>query len=361
MIDPRITQYATLLVDTCVGVQRGWQVFLISTPVARPLVEEIARQVGQRGAYLYQRLDFTGAVGAGSAAWVGAVPMEILEELPSIERYAIEHVDAVIAVSAPENTREAAALPIERMMAANKAYRPVMERIVKGNLSWVGCQFPCPALAQDAGMSLAQFEDFLYGACLIDWDAERARMALVKERLDGANEVRIVADGTDLTLSLAGREGKIDAGGANIPGGEVFYSPIEDSAQGTVSFSDFPALYEGRELRGIRLRFEDGLVVEASAESEEEFLRQTLDTDDGAKRLGELGFGCNPGVTRYMRNVLFDEKMSGTVHLALGNGFEFLGGTNESNIHWDIVKDLRAGGRLYADGELVQENGEWRL
>ena len=267
MTDPRIAQYATLLVDTCVGVQRGWQVFLISTPVARPLVEEIARQVGQRGAYLYQRLDFTGALGAGSAAWVESVPMEVLEELPSIERYAIENVDAVIAVSAPENTREAAAIPLERMMAANKAYRPVMERIVKGNLSWVGCQFPCSALAQDAGMSLSQFEDFLYGACLIDWDAERARMQRVKERLDASNEVRIVADGTDLTLSLEGRQGKIDAGGANIPGGEVFYSPVEDSAQGSVAFSEFPALYEGRELRGIRLRFENGRVVDASAQS----------------------------------------------------------------------------------------------
>jgi aminopeptidase len=173
--------------------------------------------------------------------------------------------------------------------------------------------------------------------------------------------VRIVAGGTDLRLSLAGRHGAIDDGHLNVPGGEVFYSPVEDSAQGTVSFTEFPAFYEGRELRGIRLRFEDGAAVEASAQSEEEFLRETLGTDDGARRLGELGFGCNPGVTRYMRNVLFDEKMNGTVHLALGNGFEFIGGTNESAIHWDIVKDLRDGGRLYADGELVQENGEWRL
>jgi aminopeptidase len=128
MSDPRIERYARLLVDTCVGVQRGWQVFLISTPIARPLVEEIARQIGQRGAYLYQRLDFTGAVGAGSAAWLEAVPTEILEQLPSIERYAIENVDAMIAVSAPENTREASAIPAERMLIANKAYHPFMER-----------------------------------------------------------------------------------------------------------------------------------------------------------------------------------------------------------------------------------------
>ena len=361
MSDSRIERYARLLVDTCLGVQRGWQVFLISTPVARPLVEEIARQIGRRGAYFYQRLDFTGAVGGGSAAWIQSAPVEILEELPSIERFGIENADGVITVSAPENTREASAIPAERMLVANKAYRPIMERIVKGDLAWIGCQFPCPALAQDAGMSLSQFEDFLYGACLVDWDAERARMERVKERLDAADELRVVADGTDLTLSLAGREGKIDAGGANMPGGEVFYSPLEDSAHGTISFGEFPAVYEGRELRGIRLRFERGVAVEATAQSEQEFLSETLASDDGARRLGEIGFGCNPGVTRYMRNVLFDEKINGTVHLALGNGFEFLGGTNESVIHWDIVKDLRDGGRLYADGDLVQENGEWRL
>jgi aminopeptidase len=247
------------------------------------------------------------------------------------------------------------------MAKINKAYRPAMERVVKGNLAWVGCQFPCPALAQDAGMSLAEFEDFLYGACLVDWDAEQRRMEQVKDRLDAADELRVVGKETDLTLSLAGREGRIDAGGANMPGGEVFYSPVEDSANGAVAFIDFPAVYEGRELAGIRLRFEDGVVVDAQAEREQEFLLATLDTDEGARRLGELGFGCNPGITRYMRNTLFDEKMNGTVHLALGNGFEFLGGTNESNIHWDIVKDLRDGGRLYADGELVQENGEWKL
>ena len=361
MADPRIEQYARLLVETCVDVQPGWEVFLMSTPIARPLVEEVSRQIGRRGAYVYQRLDFTGAVSGVSLAWLETAPDEVLSELPRIDRFAIEHFDAVIGISAPENTREASVLSPQRMALVNKAYRPAMERVVSGNLAWVGCQFPCPALAQDAGMSLGEFEDFLYGACLIDWDEERRRMQKVKDRLDAATELRIVGEGTDLTLSLAGREGKIDAGGANIPGGEVFYSPVEDSARGHVSFSEFPAVYEGRELSGIRFRFDDGVVVEASADREEEFLLATLDTDAGSRRVGEVGFGCNPGVTRHMRNTLFDEKIDGTVHLALGNGFEFLGGTNESNIHWDIVKDLRNGGQLYADGDLVQENGEWRL
>jgi len=184
-------------------------------------------------------------------------------------------------------------------------------------------------------------------------------MSRYAERFDAANEVRLAADGTDLTLSLEGRKGLVDAGGANIPGGEFFFSPLEDSASGTIAFIEFPAVYGGREVKGIRLRFEDGKVVDASAEANEEFLIEMLDLDDGSRRLGELGIGCNPRITRHMKNTLFDEKIDGTVHLALGNGLPEVGGENVSQLHWDIVKDLREGGRIELDGEKVQENGKW--
>jgi aminopeptidase len=146
-----------------------------------------------------------------------------------------------------------------------------------------------------------------------------------------------------------------------MPGGEFYYSPVEDSAEGTISFLEFPAPYAGREVAGIRLRFEGGKVVDASAESEEAFLVEQLDRDEGARRLGELGIGCNPGITRFMKNTLFDEKIDGTIHLALGNGLPEIGGTNQSDIHWDIVKDLRPGGQILLDGEVVQENGAWQI
>jgi aminopeptidase len=239
------------------------------------------------------------------------------------------------------------------------ALRPAIERVFTGDLKWVGCQYPTPALAQEAGMSSRAFEDFLYGACLLDWDAERERMSRYAERFDAADEVRIVGAETDLTLSISGRAGEVDAGGANMPGGEFFYSPVEDSAEGTISFVEFPATYAGREVTGIRLRFEGGRVVDASATSEEAFLIEQLDTDAGARRLGELGIGCNPGITRFMKNTLFDEKIDGTVHFALGNGLPEVGGTNQSNIHWDIVKDLRPGGQILLDGEVVQQDGAW--
>jgi aminopeptidase len=361
MPDPRIESYAKLLVETCIDVQPGWQVVVASSHLARPLVEEVARQVARKGAYAIVRISFGGSGVGPAKAWVIEAPEELLKELPSIERHALENLDALIAIGAPENTRESSSIPAERIQLMQAASRPATERISSGDVPWVGCQFPTPALAQEAGMSLEQFEDFLYGAVLLDWDGESRKMERIKERFDRAEQVRIVGADTDLTLSLAGREGKVDAGGANIPGGEVFYSPVEDSAEGTIAFTEFPAILAGRELDGIRLRFEGGKVVEASAARNEAFLIETLDTDEGARRLGEFGIGCNPGITRHMKNTLFDEKIYGTVHVALGKGFPWLGGSNESLIHWDIVKDLRDGGELYCDGELVQQGGEWKL
>jgi len=210
-------------------------------------------------------------------------------------------------------------------------------------------------------MSLHEYEEFIYGAVLLDWDAEAAKMRRIADVFDAADEVRIVGEGTDLTLSLAGRPGAIEDGHINMPGGEVFYSPVEDSAEGEITFAEFPAMRFGTEVEGIRFVFEGGRIVEASATRGEQVLLDTLATDDGARGLGELGIGCNPGIQQFMKNVAFDEKIDGTVHLAVGNSYSFNGGKNVSAVHWDIVKDLRRGGRLYADGRLVQEDGEWRL
>jgi aminopeptidase len=361
MKDPRVADYARLLVDTCIGVQPGWQVLVTGSTVARPLLEEITRVVAARGAYAFLRPGFGGSAFGPSRIWVREAPLDLISEPSPLEAHILDHVDAIIAVESPENTREGVSVEPQKLQAVQAAYRPHIERVFRHEIPWVGCQFPNPALAQEAGMSTEEFEDFLFGACLLDWDAERARMTRYAEAFDAASEVRIVGEGTDLTLSIEGRSMVVDAGGANMPGGEFFTSPVEDSAEGTIFFSEFPAVYAGRELQGIRLRFEGGRVVDASAETNEDFLVETLDADEGARRLGELGIGCNPGITRYMNNTLFDEKIDGTVHLALGNGLPETGGTNQSTIHWDIVKDLRPGGELLLDGEVVQRDGVWAL
>jgi aminopeptidase len=339
-------------------VQPGWQVLVAGNPLARPLFDEVSRLIGRRGAYAIQR---TGLASLGNLAWAQEAPEELLSKPAPIDAYALDNADALIAVEAPENTRELMALSQERLALLQSGLRPHLERALTMELKWVGCQYPTPALAQEAGMSLREFEDFLYGACLLDWDAERERMSRYAARFDVAEEVRLVGAGTDLSLGIAGREMEVDAGGANMPGGEFFTSPLEDSAEGEIFFGEFPAVYAGREVRGIRMRFESGRVVDASAEANESFLLEMLDLDEGARRLGELGIGCNPGITQHMKNTLFDEKIDGTVHLALGNGLPDVGGENVSQMHWDIVKDMRAGGRIELDGKVVQESGRWQL
>jgi aminopeptidase len=359
MRDPRDEQYARILVETCINVQPGWQVIVLSGPLGRPLFAEVARAIARRGAYVLPRPFFP--LGPVPTEWINEASDDMLRTMAPIEEHAGLNADAFVAIVSPENTREASAVDPRRLQFLQESNLPVMQRMLSGGLPWVGCHYPTPALAQDAGMSFEEYSDFLYGSVLIDWDAERERMSRIKDVFDAAGEVRIVAAGTDLRLGLEGREGLVDAGGANMPGGEVFYSPVEDSAEGTIEFSEFPGVYAGREVDGIKLTFSGGRVVEASARTNEDFLVSTLDTDDGARRLGELGIGCNPGITRYMKNVAFDEKIDGTVHVAVGKGFPQLGGVNESVVHWDIVKDLREGGRLEADGRVVQESGRWLL
>jgi aminopeptidase len=355
-VDPRTDAYARVLVD-CIEPAPGWQVLVRSQPPGRPLVEGVVRELAGRGARALVRLNFDSINGT----FLRAASLELLETVAEIDRQEIETANAYIAIIAPENTREGADIPAERLRARQSALREPHAPYLMDAKPWVGCYSPTVAAAQDAGLPLPAFEDFVYGAVLIDWEELRTRMERIAERFDRGDAVRIVGPGTDLSFSLAGREGKVDALGSNMPGGEVFYSPVEDSARGVISYSEYPACYLGHEVDGVFLRFESGRIVEASATSDEEFLLGALDTDEGARRLGEFGIGCNPGIQRHVKNTLFDEKMEGTIHLAVGTGFPQLGGTNTSGIHWDMVKELRHGGRIELDGEIVQENGVWAL
>lgn len=358
MSDPRAERYAALLLDTCLRVQPGWQVLVWGYPQARPLLEAVLRGLGQRDAYPLLRLTFGGGL-VYHREWLRHASLDRLAEPASIDVEALDRCDALLAVAAPENTRDGSDIAPERTAAVNGAYRRSTERVNASTFPWVMCWYPTPALAQEAGMTLGMFEDFLYGSVLLDWEAEHKRLSRYAELFDAAEEVRIVGAGTDLRLSLAGRRTEVDAGMGNMPGGELFGCPVEDSVEGTIEFSEFPQVRDGRQLRGVRLRFAGGRVVEASADAEEDFLIRMLDTDEGARRVGELGIGCNPGITSYTGNVYFDEKIDGSIHVALGFGFADLGGVNESAIHWDLVKDLRRGGRIELDGRVVQENGDW--
>jgi aminopeptidase len=357
--DPRIERYATLIVDRSLDVQPGWEVVIRSTPLARPLLEELERQIARRGAYAIMRVNWS--LWPLDYGWVAEAPESLLSDVPEVDRYACRRMDARITVDAPENTRAAASVTTERLALAKHAEEAFQQRTMAGEIPWVSCQFPTQALAQEAGLTLDQLTSLVFGACLLDWDAEGERMRRYADRFDEAEVVRITGEGTDLTISLAGRRGEVDDGRKNLPGGEFFFAPVEDSARGVITFSEYPAVHEGHELEGIRFTFERGRVVDASAKRGEELLHAILDRDEGARRIGELGIGCNPGITRYMRNTLFDEKIDGSIHLALGQSYSSVGGQNTSAIHWDIVKDLRAGGRIELDGAVVQDSGTWSI
>jgi aminopeptidase len=357
-VDPRVTAYAELVVERCLGVQAGWQVRIRSQPAARPALEEIMRLIARRGAYPLLRMNFS--LWPTDEVWVETAPDELVAELSEIDRFASAHMDARITMEAPDNTRGVANLPPEQRALARKALAPFFRRTMAHEIPWVSCQFPTDALAQEAGMSAAEFERFFYGACLRNWDEESSWMRRLLERFDAGDQVRIVGEDTDLTVSIAGRSGELDDGRTNMPGGEFFFAPVEDSAEGTILF-DVPTDLEGAPVDRIRLRFGGGRVEEAHAERGEDALLAALDIDDGARYLGELGIGCNEGITRPARNILFDEKMAGTVHLALGASYSHIGGKNKSSLHWDLIKDLREGGRLELDGEVVQENGNWLI
>ena len=361
MTDPRIAELASLMVDRCLAVQPGWQVSVRATPLARPLVEEVARAIARRSAYYLPRINWGSDRFRVDLDWALAAPVDLLRELPPIERYAVEHEDARLTIRAPEDVHAGAELDDERRSLLQQAMAPASRRARSLDVRWAVVEFPTAAAAEHAGMSLEEYTDFVFDACLLDWDAEEERMLGIKERFDRGDAVRIVGAGTDLTLAIAGREGVVSAGFRNMPDGEVFYSPVEDSAEGVITFAEFPAVYLGHDVFGARLVFHEGRVVEANAEEGEEFLRQVLATDEGASRLGELGLGCNPRITRFTRNVLFDEKIDGTVHLALGASYTYTGGKNESAVHWDMVKDLRPGGEISVDGELVQRDGTWLI
>jgi aminopeptidase len=241
-----------------------------------------------------------------------------------------------------------------------------MKRAAEGSLKWVGTQFPSMACAQDAEMSLAEYEDFVFCAGLIDkpdpvaaWKQVSKRQQKLVDHLNGKNDLHVVAaNGTDVRMSVAGRRWINCDGHENFPDGEVFSGPVLDSVNGRIHFS-FPAVHHGREVQDVKLTFRDGKVVDASASKGEDFLISMLEMDEGSRFLGECAIGTNYDITQYTRNTLFDEKIGGTCHFALGAGYPESGNTNQSGLHWDMVVDLRPGGFIEIDGEKINVDGQF--
>jgi aminopeptidase len=357
-----IDRWAQLLVHYCIKVQQRSVIKVRGSIEAQPLLHAVFRTLLRCGAHPRMTVTLPGMLHtfyreASEAQLSYCSPLDLHEA---------RHLDGIITIRGDANTRELSAIPPAKQVLTQVAASRLAE-VIQRKDNWTLTLFPTTGYAQDADMALADFEAFVVAAMHLDnenpvaiWRQQSRRQDKLVRRLRATRQVRIVGTDTDLTLSIAGRVPLNDDGRRNMPGGEVFTGPVEDSAEGRIRYS-FPVVAYGREINDIRLEFKRGVVVKASAGKNEEFLHKMLDTDAGARRLGELGIGMNYGITRFTRSILFDEKIGGTVHLALGRSYPSSGGRNKSALHWDMIKDLREDGELYFDGKLVQRNGQFVL
>ena len=364
MVDYRLRNLAKLVVDYCVDLKAGEEVSIEGTVESIPLVREIVKQAVQRGSYPIVKITDESI----TEVFYKYATTNVLTHVSSLEKELVSRVNAMVSIHAPSHTKALAGIDPEKLRIRSTATRELSEiflsRSARGELKWVVVAYPTRALAQEAGMSIEDYEDFVYRATFADtenpvakWVELGDKLRKITTHLSKFNELRFVGPGVDLSVRVDGRVWISDDGKNNMPGGEVFTAPIEDSAEGYVEF-DYPAAWRGVEVEGIKLKFKRGVVVEAQATRNEDFLKKMLNTDEGARRVGEIAFGLNYNITRATRNILFDEKIGGTMHLALGAAYMETGGTNVSAIHWDMIKDMKRA-RVYADGDLIYENGEF--
>ena len=357
-MDPRIHDHAAVIVDHSTSIEAGDNVSITAPPAAEDLVVALYEKLGERGANPSVTMSSSRAMRAFMRA---SDPDDF--ELPAQSMAAVEAADVAIQIRASTNTHETGDVAPEKNAAYGAVMKPLGDEVM--DKRWCGTQFPTDGNAQDAEMSTEAYEEFVYDAVLKDWDEQREHQERMVEILDPASEVHIVSgDTTDLRLSVDGMVTQNDYGENNLPGGEVFTAPVPDSVEGEVLF-DKPVMAQGREVDGVSLRFEDGEVIEHSAEKNEAVLTSILDTDGGARRLGELGIGMNRDITEFTYNMLFDEKMGDTVHLAVGRAYEDTVGEdrerNESAMHQDMIVDMSENSRIEVDGEVVQRNGTFRF
>ena len=367
MTDPRVNKLASMLVDYSLGVKPGERVLLQGEKGGEPLMMAIFNLCLERGAvpFIWQYPE-----GMMDGIFRYGKPEKYADYLEML-KYFMESYDHRVRVLGETNTKELSGFDpdlVSKFYAeGGKLTRIMLEREMKGEMHWVLTLFPTQAYAQDASMSLPDFEDFVFNACMPDqndpvgyWKKVAARQDKIIQWLDGKEHVHVTAPETDLTLSIKGRPFANCACKVNVPDGEIFTSPVEDSVNGQVFYS-YPTLYEGFEVTGVRLWFENGKVVKASADKNEEFLLKKLDTDPGARYLGEFAIGTNEGIQKFTGQILFDEKIGGSFHMALGHGYPETLSQNESAIHWDMLCDMKEGGEIFADDELIYKDGKFLI
>jgi len=364
MADPRVTRLAQVLVKYSLDLQPGEDVLLQSSSLADELNLAVYKEAVLAGAHVFVLNNLPGA----SEVFFKHASDAQLDYVSPVMRMIIERFAARLAIMAPHNTRELSGVNPARLSRNQKAgsdlIRTFMERSARGEFKWCGTLYPTQSSAQEADMSLSEYQDFVYGAGKLDlpdpvaaWKEQSKRQDELVRWLRGKNEVVIKGSDVDIKLSIRGRGFVNACGQKNFPDGEIFTSPVENSVNGWVRFA-YPAIYAGREVEDIQFWFENGKVVKENAGKGQELLTTLLNTDPGARRLGEWGIGTNYDITRFTKNMLFDEKLGGTIHFAVGFGFTEIGSQNQSSIHWDMLCDM-ADGEVTVDGDLFYKDGKF--
>ena len=354
MKDPRIEKFAEILVDYSTRVKEGDVVLINAAGLeALPLVKELYALCLKRGA---KYVEYSFSVPEIDRSFYNIADKQQLEHFPQHKMDFYKTLTVYIGISAGNNTMEMANANQSSMVTYQKLTRPLVDQRVK-HTRWVVTRYPTNAAAQDAKMSLEEYEDYLFSACCINWDVESEKQEKLKKLMDKTSKVRIVAPDTDLSFSIDGLPGIKCDGRLNMPDGEVFTAPVRNSVQGYISYN-CPSIYQGKEYNGVRFEFKNGKIVNATADGGmTELLNSVLNTDEGARYIGEFALGINPGIHKPMRNILFDEKIFGSIHFTPGQAYDECDNGNRSAVHWDLVRLLTDGGEIWFDDVLIQKNG----
>lgn len=365
MIDSRLQKLAKVLVEYSTEIKPGDKVFIRAEDVAIPYMIEVAKEAIQKGAFV----QYVVAVPEISEALLKSGNDEQLLKPDELWGKCVREGDVWLTAWGSKNVKSLTNIDSKKIQLRNRGNsenrKIYSARMGSGELRWCGTQFPTQAEAQEAGMSLSEYEDFVYGAGLLDredpvaeWKRIEKEQDVWIEYLNTKKELHILSKGTDIKVGIDGRRWINCCGKVNFPDGEIFTSPVENNIHGHITFS-FPAIYSGKEVENVYLEVKDGKVVKATASKGEDLLNAYLDTDEGSRYFGEVAIGTNYSIQNFTKNILFDEKIGGTIHMAIGSAMPDAGGKNESAIHWDMICDMRDGGEIYADGELFYKDGQF--
>ncbi len=356
-VDLRTRELAKLVVEYSLNIKKEENVVISGSTEASDFIVALYKEIILRGAHPILRVSLPGL----TPFFYKYAKKHQIEKFPDHFDYIVKNSQKYIGINTTPNTKELTSADSKKITARQKIVHPISDYIVneKDKIRRVTVGFPCSALAQEAEMSLTDHENFVYSSCLLNWKKLGKKIDKILKKFKFGKKVHLLGKGVDLKFDIHGEKAEADKGEENMPGGEIFMAPVRESLEGFIKF-EYPAIKAGKEVTDVFLKFKKGKVIEATASKNEDFLKEMLATDKNSSYIGEFGIGMNPAINRFTKNLLFDEKIGGTIHLALGMAYKENGGGNDSAIHWDIVKDMSKA-KIILDRKIIQDKGRWRI